>query len=504
MNFMPVETSHNASAVLAALAFLLLTAFSSIEVVAQTGSASTDAVSTAGESLDELVQLLEDPERRSVFLERVRTLESANITTSEEDGSLEISTAINLDQRVGLFLKNYLSLIDQSDMRASNVGKIAAISVITLLLMMLAWVNTLLSRYIDRKLGAFRSTAQLSGARFGTMFTWQRTAGCIICFFAWLYALVIVVFDQTLASPYVEALTTGAQTAFAVLFVALLFLVIWEVTNAAMESLVKRKSELDNGRVKTLLPVARNVFTFVLILLSTLVILSELGIDVVPLLAGAGVVGIAIGFGAQTLVKDFLTGFTIIIEDLLQIGDVVGVAGRQGRVTHISMRKIELRSLDGTVHTVPFSAIDIVDNLTKDFSYYMLEVGVAYRENTDEVVQCLLEIDEELRNQPDFGESILEPLEVLGVDQLADSAVIIKARTKTSPREKWRIGREFNRRIKLAFDERDIEIPFPHQTLYFGVDKDGKAPPLVIESEKDDLPAGNEQKSNQDKKESKA
>jgi len=271
---------------------------------------------------------------------------------------------------------------------------------------------------------------------------------------------------------------TILQTTVAVLLVALVFLLIWETINASLESLTQRKDALSSRRAKTLLPVVRNIITFVLMVLSALVILSELGIDVVPLLAGAGVVGIAVGFGAQKLVQDFITGFTIILEDLLQIGDVVSVADRQGVVTHISMRKLELRSLEGTVHTVPFSAIEIVDNLTKDFSYYMFNLGVAYRENIDEVIECLHELDEEMRASEEYGESILEPLEVLGVDEFADSAVIIKARTKTRGRDKWRVGREFNRRIKYAFDERGIEIPFPHQTLYFGVDKDGNAPPM--------------------------
>nr|WP_277602523.1 mechanosensitive ion channel family protein [Parahaliea mediterranea] len=212
----------------------------------------------------------------------------------------------------------------------------------------------------------------------------------------------------------------------------------------------------------------------VLVLFAGMVLLSEVGINVVPLLAGAGVLGIAIGFGAQTLVKDFLTGFTIIAEDLVHIGDVVTVGGRTGEVMRLTIRKIELRALDGTVHTVPFSEISVVDNLTKDYSYYMLNVGIAYREDTDAVVDCLLEVDRALREDRGFSHLILEPLEVLGVDRFGDSAVVIKARSKTRPHDKWTVGREFNRRMKYAFDERNIEIPFPHQTLYIGEDKHGR------------------------------
>lgn len=185
------------------------------------------------------------------------------------------------------------------------------------------------------------------------------------------------------------------------------------------------------------------------------------------------------------MVKDFITGFAILLEDLLQIGDVVTVGDRTGEVTHITMRKIELRAVDGIVHTVPFSEVTVVDNMTKHFSYYLLEIGVAYRENTDEVVACLHAIDEEMRESEDYGPLILAPLEVLGVDAFADSAVIIKARTKTQPHKRWRVGREFNRRIKQRFDREGIEIPFPHQTIYFGEGKTGDAPRARVSLEND-------------------
>ncbi|RLQ20641.1 mechanosensitive ion channel family protein [Seongchinamella sediminis] len=429
------------------------------------------------QEIDQLLATLEDPQRREAFVSRLKALNSLSEQQGAGEG-LEISEALKLDQRVGKFIKNYLALLSESDVRASSIGKIVALAVCSLLAICLALGNAWLSRLFNRQLDSMRQRLGLSNSRLSSVFSWQRQAGYILSGVAWFYALAVIVFDQHYQSTVSQGMVTVAQTTVAVLLVVLLFLLIWEVINALLESLAERKDGLNNRRVMTVLPVVRNVLTFVLVLLSSLVILSELGIDVMPLLAGAGVLGIAVGFGAQTLVKDFLTGFTIIIEDLLQKDDVVTVAGRTGFVTHISMRKLELRSLEGTVHTVPFSAIDIVDNLTKDYSYYLLNVGVAYREDTDEVVECLKAIDEDMRSSDDFADDILEPLEVLGVDEFADSAVVIKARTKTAGREKWRVGREFNRRIKIAFDERNIEIPFPHQTLYFGVDKDGNAPPL--------------------------
>ena len=439
------------------------------------GSTTMDEASQ--QNIEELIDVLEDPQRRQAFVSKLNSLQAAQ---GEGDGgdSLEISSALQLDRRVGEFLKEYVGLFADSQFQAGSVGKIVSLAAITLLAALFAFLNSWLSRFLDRRVNPFRRRFGLSKNRFSGVFKWQRIAGYILAVKLWLYAVLVVIFDHPPGGTLMQGLLVVIQTAMAVLLVLLLFLLIWESMNAVIESMVERKTDVDSRRALTLLPVVRNVFTFVIVLLSSLVILSELGIDVMPLLAGAGVVGIAVGFGAQTLVKDFLTGFTIIIEDLLQVDDVVTVAGRTGFVSKISMRKIELRSLEGTVHTVPFSAIDIVDNLTKDFSYYMLDIGVAYRENTDEVIDCLRHVDEEMRASDEFGGAILEPLEVLGVDAFADSAVIVKARTKTLAREKWRVGREFNRRIKLVFDERDIEIPFPHQTIYFGVDKEGGAPPI--------------------------
>jgi len=224
----------------------------------------------------------------------------------------------------------------------------------------------------------------------------------------------------------------------------------------------------------------RNVLLVTISVLSALIILSELGINIAPLLAGAGVVGLALGFGAQSLVKDVITGAFILMEGTINIGDVAVINGQSGVVEGLTIRSIRLRDLAGSVHTVTFGSVNSITNMTKDFSYYVFEVGVAYRENTDEVVALLREIDEEMRADPVFGPNILEPIDILGVDQLADSAVIIKARTKTLPIQQWSVGREFNRRMKQKFDARGIEIPFPHRTIYFGEDKTGSAPPAHL------------------------
>ncbi len=275
----------------------------------------------------------------------------------------------------------------------------------------------------------------------------------------------------------------GAIGSIALILV--LAIAAWEViSNSAdrflnqtgADGLVVERSQ----RVRTLVPLARTVAMIFLLVIATLIILSEIGVNIGPLLAGAGVLGLAISFGSQKLVQDVITGAFCLIEDTLSVGDVVSVGGHSGVVEALSVRSIRLRDLSGSVHTVPFSTVDTVTNMTKDFSYYVMDVGVAYREDTDEVCAALKEVDEELRQVPEYAAEILEPIEILGVDQFADSAVVIKARLKTRPIKQWYVGREFNRRMKKIFDARQIEIPFPHTTLYFGVDKEGNAPPAYV------------------------
>ena len=275
------------------------------------------------------------------------------------------------------------------------------------------------------------------------------------------------------------------NAAFSIVAVLVLAVLAWELLSSAIETYLNRADESGNvversARARTLLPLLRNFVLVVLIVMVTLIVLSELGVDIAPLLAGAGVVGLAIGFGSQKLVQDVITGAFLLFEDAIAVGDVVSVAGKAGLVEGLSIRTIRLRDLSGSVHTIPFSAVDAVTNLTKEFAFAVFEVGVAYREDTDEVSEVLREIGAGMQDDPELGPLIIEPLEVLGVDQFADSAVIIKARIKTLPIRQWTVMREFNRRMKKRFDELGIEIPFPHQTLYFGVDKQGGAPPARV------------------------
>lgn len=236
-------------------------------------------------------------------------------------------------------------------------------------------------------------------------------------------------------------------------------------------------------RADTLASVVRHLLNVVVLVVAIMMLLDQFGVEIGPILAAAGIVGLAVGFGAQSLVKDVINGFFILLEDQIRVGDVVNIAGQGGLVERVNLKMTILRDLAGNVHYIPNSNIDVVTNMTKEYSQYVLDIGVAYREDTDEVIEVVKQVDEDLRSDPEFNIDILSPIEILGVDQFADSAVIIKARIMTKPIKQWRVGREFNRRMKKAFDAAGIEIPFPHTTVYFGVDKEGHAEPLRLRKE---------------------
>jgi small conductance mechanosensitive channel len=222
-----------------------------------------------------------------------------------------------------------------------------------------------------------------------------------------------------------------------------------------------------SARARTLLPLFRTAVFILLFTIVTLIVLSELGLDIAPLIAGAGVVGIAIGFGSQALVKDVITGLFILLEDTLAVGEVVDVGKNHiGSVEAITIRTIRLRDMSGTVHTIPFSEVSTVRNMTRDYAYFVADVGVVYREDPDHVVAVLRKVAADLAKDPAWAPSIAEPLEVIGVDRFTDSAVVIRVRLKTVPLRQWPVGREFNRRMKKAFDAAGIEMPAANQARY--------------------------------------
>jgi small-conductance mechanosensitive channel len=240
-------------------------------------------------------------------------------------------------------------------------------------------------------------------------------------------------------------------------------------------------------RIRTLMSVLWTVAVGLIWFVVVLTTLGQIGINLAPVLAGAGVVGLAVGFGAQSLVKDLVSGFFLILENQVRVGDVAVVNGTGGLVEAITFRTVVLRDLSAVVHVFPNGSISTLANLTKEWSAYVIDVGVAYKEDTDQVIDVMKSVAAEMQEDPTYASAMLEPIEVFGVDDFADSAVTIKARLKTMPLQQWNVGREYRRRLKKAFDAQGIEIPFPHRTLYMGE----ASPPfeLVMKNEQPRPPA---------------
>lgn len=280
----------------------------------------------------------------------------------------------------------------------------------------------------------------------------------------------------------IEAIQNMLKSGITIIFVLSGAYIVWELVNHILH---RHLASLKLGgawdrRLKTLLPLVRSALLVILSVITLLIVLSELGINIAPLLAGAGIVGLAIGFGAQTLVKDLLTGFFVLLENTINIGDWVLLGGHDGQVEGLTIRHVTVRDIYGNLHTVPWSSVVTITNQTREFGFAVVEVGFAYRENIDQVIEVVKEVAEEMRRDPTVNTDILSELQILGLIELGDSAVVVRTRFKTAPFSRWRLERDFRRRIKNRFDELGIEIPFPHQTVYFGQDKTGQAPPARI------------------------
>jgi small conductance mechanosensitive channel len=236
----------------------------------------------------------------------------------------------------------------------------------------------------------------------------------------------------------------------------------------------------DGRRFETLARVFRYISTIVIWLVAGMLVLSVLGISIAPILGAAGVVGIAVGFGAQSLIKDYFNGFFLLLENQIRHGDAVEISGKSGVVEDITLRHVALRDIEGNVHYIPNGQISIVTNKSRGYGYALIEFGVAYREDLDEVYRVTREAATLLRADPETGPKILEDIEIQGVQEWADSAVIIRCRFRTVAMEQWVVRRNFLSILKKAFDAHDIEIPYPHLTIYAGQDKRGRAPAFHI------------------------
>jgi small-conductance mechanosensitive channel len=249
----------------------------------------------------------------------------------------------------------------------------------------------------------------------------------------------------------------------------LLALAVWEAVNLTLErhlARLTRQAQIARiARLRTLLPILRTVLLVAVLTLTGLMVLSEIGVNTAPLLASAGIIGIAIGFGAQKLVQDVITGLFLLLENAMQVGDVISLAGLSGTVEHLSVRTIHLRAEDGSVYVIPFSSVTTVTNMTRDYGQAVIQVSVDNKESVDHVIEVLRGIVTGMRADPQFQEVILGDLEVYGLDRFADSALIIKGRVMCTPFGRWSVGREFNRRMKARFDELGIAMPSADQRL---------------------------------------
>jgi len=277
--------------------------------------------------------------------------------------------------------------------------------------------------------------------------------------------------------------TSGPRLAI----ILVLIFILYKLARTIPPRILKRKQKITDDeeyrkRAETLSGILSLVFGFAILAIGAMVVLGEIGVSMGPIIASAGILGLAVGFGAQNLVQDLISGVFLLLDDQLRVGDVVETAGKSGLVEQVGLRMIVLRDLAGNVHYIRNGKVDIVTNMSKEYSRYVFDIRVAYREDLDEVMDLIRRVDEDMRQDTEYGPNILSPIEILGVNELSDSGVIVKARTTTKPIMQWYVGREFNKRLKKRFDEAGIEIPYPHRIVSFDRDKADWAAPVRVES----------------------
>lgn len=271
-----------------------------------------------------------------------------------------------------------------------------------------------------------------------------------------------------------------AAALFSLLHIFIVVVVGWIAIRAArkllrkLEGVLIRHGENDDAlarmstekRVRTLTGVLKTVATIGIWAMVIVSALNEVGVNIGPILAGVGIAGLAVGFGAQNLVRDVISGFFLILENQVRVGDVAVVNGTDGLVETITFRTITLRDVTGTLHVFPHGSITTLANQTADWSAAVLDIGVAYNTDLDRAMMVIKDVHQQMLADSEFSAKLLEPIEVFGVDSFGPDEIVIKARMKTVPREQWKVGREYRRRLKIAFDQNGIEIPFPQRTIH--------------------------------------
>jgi small-conductance mechanosensitive channel len=259
-----------------------------------------------------------------------------------------------------------------------------------------------------------------------------------------------------------QALLELTKTMLRILLIFLVAGILMKLSNKLIIKLKMHLREKVSGnaeemkRIDTVSRVFLYIATVVIGIIAIVETLHQLGISIAPILAAAGVVGVAVGFGAQSLIKDYFNGFFILLENQIRQGDVVDAGGKAGLVEEVTLRHIKMRDYSGNVHYVPNGTITSVTNMSRGFAQSVIDIGVAYRENVDEVIKVMKAVGEDLRTDDEFQFRILDNLEVAGIDQLSDTSVVIRCRFKVLPLEQWDVRREYLKRIKAAFDQQGM------------------------------------------------
>jgi len=443
-------------------------------VTAQT----SEKVDTA--NLQELVTTLENDAKRIEFINNLKTMiETYEKQQAAQDAQI-LAELTALEQMINKVKMEYRLFLAEIGLDESVFGRLVAMIAIVIMAFVAAYLWRRFYFYVHKKLINFQQRFHLRNDRLQNYLRWVRLVGYWGIFLSVLYGFAFT-WDIMIIAYFIgeEQWLGFIALSSKILVITTIAVLLWEIANGIAEYVLLRADMKGRGtRMKTMLPIIRSLLTLVVGAFFLIAVLSEIGINVMPLLAGAGVVGIAVGFGAQKMVMDFLTGFTILAEDLIQVGDVATVAGKSGTVEKITTRKIQLRDGKGTVVTIPFSEVKTVENQTRNFGNYPIEVAVNYNENPDEIIEILRSVGDELINDKDYSSLILAPINIMGVDRFTDTGLmIIKASIKTSPAQQSKVGREFNRRMKMAFARHDVQIPTPMQTnIYVYLDKDGVKP----------------------------
>jgi small conductance mechanosensitive channel len=430
-----------------------------------------ESVTINEDDLKGLITTLESETARTDLIKNLKTLEETQKndqpTEPVEEAIAPLTKTLGVETFTNKAINKYEGFLERNDLKGSTVGKLALTIFVTLLGLSLLFGMrrgaTKLLYWFDRGI----TWLDMPATRMRLYARVLRAAVTLGIAVLMLYTYTLIWDFENEKNPFETGwfkTTLGLLTN--VMFVLALATAVWEALNATLQLTFRRMDGNNSTRAKTILPIARNVMFVVFAVIFSLVLLSEIGINIVPLLAGAGIVGVAIGFGAQTMVKDFLSGFTLILEDVMRVGDVIRIENLTGTVEKITLRKIQMRGTGGTVYTIPFSAVTIIENMTKDFSTYDFAINLPFETDADKVFGIIRDIVETMQNDPTYGAMILEPVDIWGVDTITENAIVVKGKIKTVAGKQWAVQREFNRRRTIAFAAHNIQqavIPRSYQ-----------------------------------------